>query len=292
VGDTLFLHGGIHPKLAKPVEEINRVIREEIRAFDAYQSQLILQKITHPSFNLYQITAAAKGELDRRKAAVAAREAEAAAKGKTYKPPLEDQRYMKWLEEFLGYVGWHSVHPDGPLWFRGFAEWPDAEGEAQITTLLRQMGAAHAVVGHTPQPNGSIRARFGGKVFLIDTGMLSAYYKGGQASALEIRAGTFTAIYQGRRTVLLESGGGTAPARGSLVQSEASGGALAEEFQQPAYSEASPQGAAAAPAPAHVWTGPDGKPLPFHSDEEVSSCARPKWCPSRTSEKASPTRRR
>ncbi len=271
VGDTLFLHGGINPKLAgKSVEEINRNVREELRAFDAYLTQLIQQKLVHSSFTLYQTNAAAKSELDRRKAAVAVREAEAAAKGKTYKPPLEEQRYMKWLEDFLGYQGWYSVHPDGPLWFRGFAEWPDAEGEAKVTAVLQQMGAAHAVVGHTPQRDGSMRSRFGGKVFLIDTGMLSTYYKGGQASALEIRGGKFTAIYNDKRNVLLDAAAGATPARSSLVSNEPSGGALAAEFQQPASKEAAPQ-AAASPAPAagHVWTGPDGKPLPFRNDEEI-----------------------
>ncbi|MGH9556368.1 MAG: metallophosphoesterase [Terriglobales bacterium] len=258
LGDTLFLHGSIHPKLANvPPEEMNKRVREEIRAFDADVAQLTLQRLVHSSFNLYQTTAAAKGELDRRKAVVAAREAETAAKGKTYKPPLEDQRYMKWLEDFLGYASGYAVHPDGPLWFRGFAEWPDAEGEPKIKAVLEQMGVAHAVVGHTPQRDGSIRSRFGGKVFLIDTGMLSAYYKGGQAAALEIRSGTFTAIYRDRRAVLLEPGSGTAPARSSLSALEPSGGALAEEFQQPASAKAPPPQVAMAPGNAALARSAD-----------------------------------
>lgn len=275
VGDTLFLHGGIHPKVATTsVEDISKRVREEIRAFDTDLAQLTLQKLVHSSFNLYQITAAAKGELDRRKAAVASREAEAAAKGKKYTPPLEDQRYMKWLEDFLSYAGGYAVHPDGPLWFRGFADWPDADGEAKIKTILEQLGAAHVVVGHTPQLTGGIRSRFGGKVFLIDTGMLSAYYKGGQAAALEIQAGKFTAIYRDRRAVLLEPGGGTSPARSALPAAEPSGGGLAEEFQQPVAEAPQQPQATIGPGPAHVWIGPDGKPLPFHSDQEVMEFLR------------------
>jgi hypothetical protein len=45
---------------------------------------------------------------------------------------------------------------------------------------------------------GVIKTRFGGKVVLIDTGMLTSRYKG-RASALEIRDGAFTAIYVGSR---------------------------------------------------------------------------------------------
>ncbi len=240
VGGTVFLHGGIHPKLAGVgVEQMNKNIREELRVFDSYITQLIQQKLVHSSFTLYQTAAAVKSELDRRKAAVAAREAEAAAKGKTYKPPLEDQRHMKWLEDFLSYGQWYSVHPDGPLWFRGFADWPEAE-DAKVRSVLQQMGAEHAVVGHTPQPDRSVRSRFGGKVFLIDTGMLSTYYKGGQASALEISGGKFTAIYHDRRNVLLEAGGATSPARSSAAPRHPSGGALAVEFQQTPAAPAAP----------------------------------------------------
>ena len=50
-----------------------------------------------------------------------------------------------------------------------------------------------------------IRSRFGGRVFLIDTGMLSTFWQGGRASALEIRAGgKFTAQYQDGQEVLRE----------------------------------------------------------------------------------------
>jgi hypothetical protein len=45
-------------------------------------------------------------------------------------------------------------------------------------------------------------------VFLIDTGMLSSYYPGGRASALEICGDAkFTAKYMDEQTVLLDSSG-------------------------------------------------------------------------------------
>ncbi len=43
---------------------------------------------------------------------------------------------------------------------------------------------------------------FGGGVFLIDTGMLSSFYPGGRASALEIQGDEVTAIYPGQRQPL------------------------------------------------------------------------------------------
>ena len=53
-----------------------------------------------------------------------------------------------------------------------------------------------------------MRPRFGNKVFLIDTGMLSSYYPGGRASALEICGdGKFIAVYLDQQVVLLDSAG-------------------------------------------------------------------------------------
>ena len=48
-------------------------------------------------------------------------------------------------------------------------------------------------------------ARFGNRVFLIDTGISSVYRAdGGRPSALEIRDGIYTAVYLDSRTVLYD----------------------------------------------------------------------------------------
>ena len=53
-----------------------------------------------------------------------------------------------------------------------------------------------------------MRPRFGNKVFLIDTGMLSSYYPGGRPSALEICGDAkFIAVYLDQQVVLLDSAG-------------------------------------------------------------------------------------
>ena len=81
---------------------------------------------------------------------------------------------------------WLSVVSDGPLWFRGYDQWTEEEGAAQINKILEAFTAKHIVVGHTVQKGGRIRPRFDSKVFLIDTGMLSSSYPGGRPSALRI----------------------------------------------------------------------------------------------------------
>ena len=318
LGDTIFLHGGISPQLSSSnVEAIDQRIKEEIRAFDSFKRYFVAQNLILPFFTLEEMTAAAQAELAARQALnragsgqaeTAQKKAEAGQAKGAAEPTAQDKQYLQLLEDFLSFPNWWSVHPEGPLWYRGFAEWKE-EGAAQATRLLESYGAAHFVVGHTPQRDGRIHPRFGGKVFLIDTGMLASYFPGGRASALEIQDGKFTAIYLDQRNVLLDTG---APGQTGLVReaplkrasrapvsplayraAHVSAGLIGKEYfaGTPTYSGSQSNGEeyplawrqgqepAAAP-PAHVpaetsapsprvWLGPDGKPLPFTSDEEI-----------------------
>src|SRR5919197_1017644 len=87
---------------------------------------------------------------------------------------------------------------EGPLWYRGLTEQPDAFAP-QVTDILTKLGARAIVVGHTVSTNRRIITRFDGRVIQIDTGMQPAYVPDGRASALEIRGGEATAIYVDRR---------------------------------------------------------------------------------------------
>ncbi len=187
IEDTLFLHGGIHPNLSSlKVREINQRIQDEIKAFDAYIQQMVQEKLILPFFTLNEIVSSAQAEVERR-------EAEGGKK---------EDRLLTFLKEFLAFGSWLSTHPEGPLWFRGFAQWSEEEGEQQVSQLLKTYGVKRFVVGHTPQLPVRIQMRFQGKIFLIDTGMLSSYYQGGGASALEIRDGKVAAIYPDGREEL------------------------------------------------------------------------------------------
>ena len=191
IGEEIFLHGGIHPDLAKmKVDALNSRIRDEIKAFDEVKQYLQDEGVILPFFNLQEITNAAQAEvIAERKSLV----------------PASEERQAKILE-FLKYGEWLSVKPVGPLWFRGYDQWSDEEGTAEIGKILEAYKVAHIVVGHTVQRGARIRPRFGDKVFLIDTGMLSSYYPGGRASALEICGDArFTAKFMDEQIVLLAS---------------------------------------------------------------------------------------
>lgn len=193
IGDEIFLHGGIHPNLAHlKLDTINSHIRDEIKAFDSAKDDLVDQKVILPFFSLQEISAAVQAELS--------------AERKSLVP--SDQQRQARLVGFLGYGDWLSVRTDGPLWFRGYDQWSEEEGAAQIGKVLESYNAKRIVVGHTVQKGGRMRNRFGNRVFLIDTGMLSSYYPGGRPSALEIQGDAkFTAEYTDQRVVLVEPAG-------------------------------------------------------------------------------------
>ena len=179
--DTIFLHAGIPPELAElSLEDINKRVRRELEAFDQYQRELVKHKLTLPFFTFAEILTT-----------------------------VQTVRYPKGLAPpaVLEHVRRHRRlayrAPDGPLWFRGYATWPDDNGTPRIVSVLDRYEAERFVVGHTVQTARRIASRFDGKVFLIDTGMLARHYKG-RASALEIRADQFTAVYLDTRVALLE----------------------------------------------------------------------------------------
>jgi Calcineurin-like phosphoesterase len=91
-----------------------------------------------------------------------------------------------------------TARADGPLWYRGLAQEPDAFAP-QLTEILSKLRVRAIVVAHTVTPLNRITTRFDGRVIEIDTGMQPAYIPDGRASALEIRGGEATAIYVDRR---------------------------------------------------------------------------------------------
>jgi hypothetical protein len=105
--------------------------------------------------------------------------------------------YDKTMRDFTKTL---SVGENGPLWYRGLALEPDTFAP-EVDAILAAQRARAIVVGHSIAP-ARIGTRFGGKVYLIDTGMQRSYVRDGAASALEVKGSTITAIYLDRREVL------------------------------------------------------------------------------------------
>jgi hypothetical protein len=87
-----------------------------------------------------------------------------------------------------------ATSENGPLWYRGLAHGDEATLLPSVEQVLRSLGVKAVVIGHTPTGDGRIRLRFGGRVVMIDVGMVAEY--GGHLAALELGPdGSLTAIY-------------------------------------------------------------------------------------------------
>lgn len=95
-----------------------------------------------------------------------------------------------------------SASETGPLWYRGLATEPESELAPTLDIILERLNARAFVIGHTTVA-GKLTPRLGGRVILIDTGMVNGNsYPGGVPSALEIVGDKATAIYLDRREPL------------------------------------------------------------------------------------------
>jgi hypothetical protein len=178
IDGVVFVHGGIGPDLAGlSVDEINAKVVTELATYERLRKLMIEEQLVPSTAELASLMNVYL-EMD---------------------PP--DPKYA----ELADAEKWLVFSEGGPLWFRGGARWEEETEAAQIIELLAGVGAQRMVGGHTVQDEGRIEMRFGGRVFLIDTGMLSSVYTGGRPSALVIENGAFTAIYtDGTSEVLVD----------------------------------------------------------------------------------------
>ena len=188
---SIFMHAGIAPSLAPTkLDDLNDRVRDEVRRIDRFMKRLVDAKLATSFFTLQEILQVASNEIGVANAMlVAAKEGGQAPDRSKLNIPLltEAQEIMK-IEE------WTVVNPEGALWYRGFATLPNDPAGAPFAALLERYGAKRFVTGHTPQQDGRITVRYGGRVILIDTGMLTDVYKG-RASALEIDGEKLTSMY-------------------------------------------------------------------------------------------------
>jgi hypothetical protein len=194
-GRTIYMHAGLPPDLHGDLADVNRTAERELDAWDRGRQALVRAGLVRPFFTLIETQQAAVDELERIARLIRERR------------PAEDYVTREFVDalQAVASIGASSLlNAKGPLWFRGFAQWPDEE-ESKIGELLQRFGAIRAVTAHTPMLPGLIKARFGNRVFLIDTGMLASHYKGGRPSALEIAGTRVSAIYTTGRELLTQS---------------------------------------------------------------------------------------
>ncbi len=194
VGEVVFLHGGLSPELSlKNVKEINDTVHKEIARMDELHANMASRGVTWPYMTMEEAQAEAKMEWDAQQAGVG------------------DVQMTALLQQFLSLSKWNILAPTGPLWYRGYAQDDEAELGPQLDKVLKKFKVRHVVVGHTIPGSKRITSRLDGRVFMIDTGMLTSHFQG-RPSALEINGGSFKAIYVGEPAqMLLADGAGKTP---------------------------------------------------------------------------------
>lgn len=188
IDDTVFMHAGIDLEFStESLDALNRRAQREIAEWDAGVRWMIEKKLIGPATPFADTVNAARTEIERLNALHA-------AKDKTL--PADAPKTVTLLLPVANIPLSSLFSPQGPLWFRGFATWSDAEGQGKMDALLKHHRVKRFVTGHTVQPNGRITSRFGGALFLIDTGMLNGkFFPKGRPSALELLAEAANQIY-------------------------------------------------------------------------------------------------
>jgi Calcineurin-like phosphoesterase len=181
-----FLHGGLSPNLQfRDIQELNQRMRSDLATFDSLWEALSTKKIIWRYMKIEEAIRQAQSEW----AAIQLR-------GQV-EPELKDE-----LQKFLSFPTWFCNSPDSPIWYRGLALEPEEKLKPGVDAMLARLKIGYIVAGHTVRPKGVITQRFDNRVFLIDTGMLKSVFAG-NASALEIQDGRFTACYAGAKPQVL-----------------------------------------------------------------------------------------
>jgi hypothetical protein len=177
IDGTLFMHAGISSaESARSINDLNNRVKRDLELWDAGVRLLQRRNLAAAAPDFKAVVDAARTEIERLNATVATGSI----------PP--DAREVAAALLPLANIGESSLFAaEGPLWFRGYSTWSDDEGAPQMAALLKRYRARRFVTGHNPQRDGRITERFGGALFLIDTGMLGApFFPSGRPSALII----------------------------------------------------------------------------------------------------------
>jgi hypothetical protein len=197
-GLTAILPAGINHDFLGSLDDVNRIVADEIAAWDATKNAMVRAELIPPFATMSETIAAATTELDR-----VAKAGQAPAPPGASTPP----DWVERLKRVAAIEASPLLAENGPMWFRGFALWKETD-EPPFTALLGRLGIGRFVAGHTPMPTRRIMNRWDYRVFQIDTGMLGGdFFKDGRASALELIGDRITAIYTDSREVVVAGGG-------------------------------------------------------------------------------------
>jgi hypothetical protein len=181
VGGTLFVHGGLSLADAEAgIEALNRQAGVDLLRWVELREGLERAGLVDPLQPFGEMVRAVQGWVEEN--------------------PSDTGEVPAQANELLALLKSPIFRSDGPLWSREFAN--QGEGYAPtVEAILQAAGARRVLVGHSTTEDHLAHARFGDRVFLMDTGAGPAYE--GQVSTLEVaRNGRVRAVYLDAEVVL------------------------------------------------------------------------------------------
>lgn len=166
INETAFVHGGVSPMIGEiGLDGVNVRLRREMADYVGELEVLFEAGALLPTDNFYQHPALLQQHL----------------------APLDASEALLNSIERVKALNESDIHSqDGPLWYRGNVSCSALIEADRLDKVLASIGARRVVIGHTPTNGRRILERFDGTVIEVDTGMLSAYYRGsGNAVVIE-----------------------------------------------------------------------------------------------------------
>jgi hypothetical protein len=185
VNDTAYVHGGLSPLVAEQGLELNGKVAAELQRLIALRHRL-----------------AAEGVLS----AVDWQNDRAALRGSTKNARSE---LTPAIDELLAIEEAPQLAAGGPLWYRGNVYCKPLLEGGVVSAGLRRLGATRAVLGHTPTGDRLVHSLYDGRIVMLDTGMLGAYFKGRPAALVSDRDRIYVQYAMPRETAAVDASGDT-----------------------------------------------------------------------------------
>ena len=171
INGTAFVHGGLSQLVAElGLEGVNRELTSQVRDYVTQMEVLIEKGILSPTASFHR----AAGILE------------------SLSDDVDRPAYIRTAIRSVTNLNDASVHSQSsPSWYRGNVGCGPLIEEDKLAGALAAIGAKRVVIGHTPTLTRRVLERMDGRVIEIDTGMLTAAYKG-SGNALVIEGETLT----------------------------------------------------------------------------------------------------
>ncbi len=177
VDETAYTHGGLSPLVAElGLVGINRELKQDLVAYVGAWHRL-------QRAGLVPMTVSADEAIERLRA-------------------LDEAELTEHPDIAASLRSWQRLSAsdlfddDGPLWYRGSALCHPALESPLVDAALKKIDARRVVVGHSPTRDHRVDERLGGRVIVLDTGMLASHY-GGVPAALVFDQSEYEIVYAG-----------------------------------------------------------------------------------------------